>query len=117
MDLVRQLLLRIEADATLDGTNWVHFEPSDLGLADRSSEEIGYHLTLLIEEGYVKGQTGLETIPVICKLTWQGHELLDNIRDKGIWEKTKTRIAGLSSISLKIVAAIAEAEIKKHIGL
>jgi len=32
-------------------------------------------------------------------------------------KQTYERLSGLSSISLKIVAAIAEAEIKKHIGL
>jgi Hypothetical protein (DUF2513) len=117
MDLTRHLLLQIESNASLDGTRWVHFEPSELGMADRTPEEIGYHLNLLIEEGYVKGQTGFETIPVISRLTWQGHELLDNIRDKGIWERAKGRLSGLPSISLKILADIATAEIKKHVGL
>ena len=56
-------------------------------------------------------------IPAISKLTWQGHEFLDNIKDPGIWGKTKKRVEGLPSVALKVVAAIAEAEVKKHLGL
>jgi hypothetical protein len=117
MDLIRQLLLRIEQDPTLDGTRWVHFEPTEFAMPEKSPAEIGYHLDMLIEAGFLKGKIGRETIPIICKLTWEGHEFLDSIRDPDIWSKTKKRIDGLASVTLKIVAAIAEAEIKKRIGL
>jgi hypothetical protein len=117
MDLVRDLLLRLEQDPNLDGTKWIHFTPADLEMAERSPKEIGYHLTMLIEEGFVKGKAGFEAIPIVFKLTWQGHELLDSIRDPDIWSKTKKRIEGLASVSLKVVFAIAEAEIKRKLGL
>jgi len=117
MDLVRELLLRIDQDPSLDGTRWVHFDPSELGMPDRSPEEIGYHLDMLIECNFVKGQIGMETIPIVCKLTWDGHEFLDGIRDPDIWNKTKKRVEGLASVTLKVVAAIAEAEIKRKLGL
>jgi hypothetical protein len=118
MDLVRQLLLRLEQDPVLDGKHSVHFDPADLGMADRSKEEIGYHLDLLLEAGYIKGKSGFfDDIPIISKLTWEGHEFLDNIKDAGVWAKTKKRVEGLSGIALKVVAAIAEAEIRKHLGL
>lgn len=117
MDLVRQLLLRIERDPQLDGSRWVHFDPADLGIEERSPEEIGYHMKLLIEAGYLNGKYAFEAIPIISKLTWEGHEFLDNIKDVGVWEKTKKRIDGLSGVALKVVAAIAESEIKKHLGL
>jgi len=117
MDLIRALLLRIEQDPTLDGTRWVGFTPAELGMEDRSPNEVGYHLDLLIEAGFVQGKSHGETIPAICKLTWQGHEFLDSIRDPGVWISTKERIKGLASVTLPVIAAIAEAEIKRRLGL
>ena len=117
-DLVRDLLLRIDSDQQLDGSKWVHYGPADLGMADRTETEIGYHLNMLVEEGFVKGTRGIAGgIPMISKLTWKGHDFIDNIRDPGIWSKTKKRVEGLSGVAIGIMASIAQAEVKKHLGL
>ena len=117
MDLIRGLLLRIEEDKTLDGSRWVQFTPSELGMESRTEEEIGYHLDLLIEAGLVNGKSMADTIPAVGKLTWEGHEFLDNIKNNDVWGKTKTRLGDLATVSLKVVAAVAEAEIKRRLGL
>lgn len=117
MDLIRDLLLHIESDPLFDGQHWVTpATPSDMGISGHSMEEIAYHLSLLIDAGYVKGQHAM-LIPTISQLTWDGHEFLDNVRDRDIWHKTKERIQGLSSVGLSVVAEIAKAEIKKRLGL
>jgi len=119
MDLIRDLLLGIEANPHLDGNARFLFEsPEEFGLRKDtySLEQIAYHLRLLIEAHYVDGSTQT-TMPIVRRLTWQGHEFLDNIRDNGVWGNTKKRLAGLPSVALGIVAEIAKAEIKKHIGL
>lgn len=56
-------------------------------------------------------------MPVVNKLTWQGHELLDDIRDPDIWNKTKERAKVLSGVGVAFVWEIAKAEIKKKLGL
>ncbi len=91
MDLVRELLIKLESDQKLNGTRWIQYTPKELGVSDRSAEEVGYHLGLLVEEGFVRGVVGTEIIPPISKLTWQGHEFLEDIRDPDIWSKTKER--------------------------
>jgi hypothetical protein len=53
----------------------------------------------------------------IRALTWNGHEFLDSVRDTGIWAKVKERAAKLPSAPLSILAGIAVAEVKKHLGL
>jgi hypothetical protein len=119
MDLIRDLLLGIEADSRLDGTNWItpdEHEDTFGVIPAHSADEVAYHLVLLIEAGYVDGKTTMD-MPIISRLTWQGHEFLDNIRDKNIWHATKERVKGLPGVALKIVAAIAEAEVKKRLGL
>jgi hypothetical protein len=119
MDLIRELLIRVEHHPCFDGQNWATPDiQGDLVSADHPLEEVNYHLELLIEAGYLKGQSRAGFgVPVISKMTWEGHEFLDNIRDNDIWHKTKKRIEGLPGVALKVVASIAEAEIKKRLGL
>ena len=107
MELVRNLLLGIERDPQLDGTQWVEVgRPSDLGITNHSLEEVAYHVRMLVEGGFVKGNVAGE-MPVISKLTWQGHEFLDDIRDQDIWDKTKERAKGLASVGLTLIWEIA----------
>ena len=118
MDLIRDLLLKIESDPLYDGTRWVPVnKPADLGISNHSPEEVGYHLTMLIEAGLIKGKSGVELMPVLNKLTWEGHEFLDDIRDQGIWNKTKERLKDIPSASIPVIVEIAKAEIKKRLGL
>jgi hypothetical protein len=118
MDLVRTLLMALAADQNLNATKWIRYEPKDLGVPDKSDEEVGYHIGLLTDAGFIKGgPVGFELIPPVLQLTWDGHEFLDNIRDQDIWAKTKRRLMGLPSVGLRIVAQIAEAEIRQKLGL
>lgn len=115
MDYVRELLLAIEADPRFDGTSWFALG-LDESSGEHSKDELDYHVVMLVEAGFLKGQVGFGT-PSISKLTWAGHEFLDDIRDASIWGKTKERISGLTSVSLAVIAEIAKAEIKKKLGL
>jgi hypothetical protein len=119
MDLIRQLLLWIESNPKLDGKRWLTvYTPDDMGVDNHSLEEIDYHLRLLIKAGLVEGRENLSGgLAVITALTWQGHEFIDNVKDVSIWEQTKERLQGLSGVALSVVAAIAEAEIKKKLHL
>jgi hypothetical protein len=118
MDLTREILIKIAADKRLSGANWIRFgTPEELGITGRSAEEVGYHLDMLIEAGFLKGKSGMETIPALNRLTWQGHELLDDIRDDTIWGKAKERAKGLTGIGIGLMWELAKAEIKQKLGL
>jgi len=126
LDLVKSLLLVVEQNPEMDGKTDFVFESAQeidsLGYGPKiighSSEEIGYHFKILIEEDFVDGvvDNGY-TIPTIRCLRWKGHEFLDNIKNDDVWEATKKRIADLPGIALSAVASIALAEIKKKLGL
>lgn len=111
MDLIRDLLLKVESDPMCDGRHYVNVE-----MPGRSIEEVDYHLALLMRAGYLTGNQTLSTIS-ISSLTWEGHEFLDNIKDPGIWSKTKERAKGIPGVALKVLAEIATSEIRKHLGL
>jgi hypothetical protein len=119
MNLVRNLLLTIEDKEQMDGTRDFMFEnPEQLGISGFSTEEVAYHIRLLIEGGYVNGAITLAVpMQIIRCLTNQGHDFVDTIRDQGIWAKVKKRLAGLPSAPLSVIMQIALAEFKKHYGL
>jgi hypothetical protein len=124
MDLVRELLLAIECDLKFDGTKWfTPASPEELGITNHSMDEVSYNLTMLIEEGFIKGKIAIgmgvrdEMVAVINKLTWKGHEFLDDTRDPDIWNKAKERAKGLSGIGIAFMWEIAKAEIRTKLHL
>lgn len=102
MDFVRDILLAIEQDPKFDGAEWYLInDPTDLGLAGRSHEEFAYHLRLLIEARLVEGNPRTP-MPMINRLTWQGHEFVSAVRDPAVWRRTKegAKVAGNAGIQM-----------------
>ncbi|MGD1025628.1 MAG: DUF2513 domain-containing protein [Candidatus Sulfotelmatobacter sp.] len=121
MELTRKLLLWVDGEPRLDGTpgRFLVFDNgTEVGAPDHSVAEVAYHLRLLVEAGFLLGKFHPVTgMPVISRMTWNGHEFLDNVKDSTVWENTKSRIAGLPGVALAVIAEIAKAEIKKKLGL
>lgn len=118
MELARTLLARIEGDNQFNGSGGLILKSNEeTCLSDYSDEEVSYHLLLLVEAGLVKGNIEFEDVPVISRLTWQGHEFLDDTRDPEIWDKTKERAKALTGVGVALVWELAKAEIKKKLGL
>ena len=91
MDLVREILLQIEA-TELGGKVELHIPNHEDG-------EIGLHVELMIERGLVKG-TALPSgsgsahrilAYSINGMTWEGHDFLDAARSDTIWDKAKKK--------------------------
>ncbi len=118
MELIRTILLKVEADPRFDGS----VNPTDaatLSITDYSNAEVIYHLVMLVEAGFLDGNTKMRSmgnVPIF-KLTWAGHEFLDNVRDPEVWHKTKARVAATAGVALSVIAEIAKAEIMKRLGL
>jgi Hypothetical protein (DUF2513) len=81
MDLARELLLQITA-RELESDAW-------------GEKEI-YHIKMLFDVGYIQGVTFFQPLkgdliakPTKAELTWAGHEFLETIRRKSVWEKIK----------------------------
>lgn len=86
MDLCRIVLDAIE---TKPGVG-----PAPIEIADYSQEEVSYQVMILAEGGYLNAyayeattRAGLLWKP--SRLTWQGHEFLDAIRNESVWIKVK----------------------------
>lgn len=118
MDLIRTILVKIEADPDYHG-ELRSISAAGLGITGHTDTEVIYHVVMLIEAGFLVGNTKMARAGavVVSKLTWKGHELLDDIRDPEIWEKTKERAKAVAGIGLSFVWEIAKAEVKAKLGL
>jgi len=108
--LIRKLLLEIESHS--NGLNPIEL----IDTKNYTNEQIQYHLVLLHEAGLivahdVTDRTGLDLIPI--RLTWEGHEFLDDARNDTIWNKTLHDIGEVTeSIALPLLRELLTAAIR-----
>lgn len=89
-ELIRTILLRLEqqseAAGEVYGDVFPHFD----------AETVAYHMQLMKDAGLIRAvcTTYLDgkMTCVAQTLTWGGHELLDKIRNEGVWNQIKTTI-------------------------
>ncbi len=105
MDLVRSILLLIEASET---ELWEAVPMNPLVEQGYSWDAIFYHVKLLSEAGLVEAKdnsTMNGTHWDVKSLTWQGHDFLDAAKNESIWHKGKeivlTNTGGLTFETLK----------------
>lgn len=117
MDLVRDLLARVEADPELNGSAFKVFDTSDF--PEHTEDEIAYHVDLLIQAGFLRGDGGNLDAPTasISALTWEGHEFVAATSDPTVWESVKERTKGLPEVAISAIWELAKAEVRKRLGL
>lgn len=119
-DLIRQILFDTEA-SDADPREW-----TTLDIEGRTKVETSYHVQLLDEAGLIEGvdlstkdDDGFEWQPV--RLTYQGHEFLDTIRDPEVWRRTKAGAekAGNASIGFlwEIGKAFGKQVVSERLGI
>uniref|UniRef100_UPI00403F7D23 DUF2513 domain-containing protein n=1 Tax=Lentilactobacillus hilgardii TaxID=1588 RepID=UPI00403F7D23 len=119
-DCVRDILLWVEKNASLKPVRTDTVVNSlDSNWTD---DELVYCIIQLNEAELLDGGASMSnggiSINEIKKITWKGHEYLDNIRDDTIWRKTKkTVFSKVGSASLSIVSSVAAKILSTELGL
>lgn len=118
MDLVRKILLQVEAT-----------EPErkiEIDIPDHEDGEIGLHVELMIENGLIKGLTAPSSSgPAhrilaysIERMTWEGHDFMDAARSDSIWEKAKKKcLEATGGLAFDVLKACLIAQGKYALGL
>jgi hypothetical protein len=117
MDLVRTLLIKIADDPKYNGRSNEILYPDQLVSDDLTYDEIDYHIRLLIDAGLLDAESLASPGFVVRKVSWEGHEFLDDTRDPEIWDKTKQRAKAVGGVGISFLWEIAKAEIKTKLGL
>jgi len=105
MDLVRKILMDFEASdkfQTTDPIEGGHVAiMQDAGLVEASVQRM--------RDGYSAA---------ILRITWAGHDFLDNARSPEIWQKLKERLHDkAASVSFDIIMALLRATVNASLGL
>lgn len=117
MDLVRRILLKAEESTEEQGrAGWLKLDGYD-------QMTVARHVQLLKEAGLAEAHvlTGDGVAPqaaLVFRLTWEGHDFLDAVRNDTVWAKTKQLLKEKGgSGSFEIIKAIAISYAKAQLGL
>ena len=102
LDYVREILLELEAEGD---------HAQKIMLLDTSAKERN-HILIMTDAGLLIKQSKYG-----YRISWQGYEYLDAVRDEGIWNQTKNAVAETGgSVSLEIAKALATGFLKKKLS-
>lgn len=117
LDLIRSILLEIERSNDL--------KTSCTSIAEALNHdvfEISHHVNLLLDAGYLIA-TPFKALGYkyneycIKRITNQGYDYLDSVRDEKVYSATKKALKGVAGFSLEIVKETASSVIKSFIGI
>jgi hypothetical protein len=123
MELIRELLLRLESLPLKPGRGEVVFSNSpSLQVDGFTEDQIKYHLHLIESSGLIETRGNIPTAGMVFwGLTWRGHDFLDSVRDPEIWKATKEAANKVGGLSLDMLGNLAKGFIKtqiaKHTGI
>ncbi|MCC6192288.1 MAG: DUF2513 domain-containing protein [Anaerolineales bacterium] len=99
MDLIRKILLAIEAHPTLEPM-------APLAFDGYTAAEIYQHLRLLQKAGFIEvfdKSSNTANLLLPTALTWDGHEFLDNARSDKRWNQALNLVKGTGGLALEVL--------------
>src|ERR1700744_4948788 len=109
MEAVREILQRVEACDFKDALMQTYDPATTHHIA--IMKEAG-----LIEAAIVKDHRGIPSQAAVFRLTWEGHEFLDAVREDDIWNKIKQKVIKPgASWTFGFIIEYAKAEIKQRL--
>jgi len=127
MDLIRELLLKLEAlPVPLTELKVLDGNAAAVQVDGYTTEQIDYHLLLLEQAGFIHGggmeNFGMRFGPGIGfqSLTWAGHDFIDAMRSPDVWDRTRRAASAAGGFTVDLLVSAAkgylEARIKGFIG-
>lgn len=110
MDLIRDMLLMIEADSDVPPKTIK--ADMFLDLIDNPAV-IALHLDLLNDSGLVELRKMPNGKYEVKRITYAGYEFLDNVRSAKVWRNVKERLSVIGGAGFEVIKALAIEEMKK----
>jgi hypothetical protein len=117
MDLIRELMLRLEAVPLEAGDVWtIPYDDERLAVEGHTFAEIMYHVELIHSARFTEpyGNQGAASL-TFSGFTWQGHDFIDSVRDPKIWRDTKSTLQKVGGYTLDIVIGVAKGLLKQQL--
>ncbi|MGN9161248.1 DUF2513 domain-containing protein [Clostridium sulfidigenes] len=115
-DCIRDILLYIEANTDYEKS----CINSDVLVKDLKYDKntIFYHICMIRQARLVDNVSFADNEPkLISRLSWQGHQYLDNIRDNKVWRLLKEKTSKLSSVSLSLLIQLAPTVLQQYLQI
>ena len=122
-DCLRDFLFVIESETKIDNNLFychVDFKTICKKMPKYSKKDIAYTSIIAKEANLIIGDTidgdGFFFSCIVWRLTYSGHEFLETIRDRGIWNSTKAVLkkAGTTTVQMILSTAIDLVKAKIH---
>ena len=110
-ELMREILLRIEASPSPVGF-------VEIDIPKHAQIEVSQHVELLSEAGFIEAYdlTTMDSYDWRPKrLTYEGHEFLDTVRDPEIWRATKETAKKVGASSVEVLFEIGKNLVKQKL--
>jgi len=115
MDLVRKIMMIMNEHEHGNA-------PRRIEIEGYSAEQIAYHCFIMDEAGLIQAadcssmsSTSPEAIPI--RLTWDGHEFIENASNENIWNQTKGAVAKVGDVSFSVWASVLSKVVLDNLGL
>ncbi len=113
MDLVRRILLEVEAE------EWSHGR-QQFAVDGYDNQTVAYHLIIMDEAGLLialdnSDFSEIRAIPM--RLTWAGHEFIESVRDDTMWRNVKTQTEKAGGLVFEVMKTVAGALMLRQLGL
>ncbi|WP_313410411.1 DUF2513 domain-containing protein [Stutzerimonas kunmingensis] len=116
MDLIRLLLLKLENLATDGNVAHVSGQTPELQCVGYEPAQIDYHLSLISEAGLIRFMPGpLEGGLFFVRLSWDGHDFADAIRDDQIWARTRKGALAAGGFTMDLLKDLAIGFLRKQL--
>ena len=116
MGLIRSLLLKLEQrDVPVGACYSLSTNEDDLRVEGYEPKQVAQHLVILIDGGHLDAEQYNGPRFGYRGITWEGHDLLDSIRDPEIWKKTKSGALAAGGFTVDILMELAKGFIKKQL--
>lgn len=100
MDLVREILLEVESWP--DANSW-----RTVVVPGRDTASVSWHIRIMHDAGLLNADAAIEEEVQVIRLTWDGHEFLDNARDEQRWETAKRTVSEKAgAVSFDVLKAL-----------
>lgn len=118
MDLVRAILLRMEAVPEDEPA------PNPFEVEGSSEKVVGHHVYLMAQAGLLDAveitlMSDLTKQAMPTGITWEGHDFIETMRSQEVWERTKQAMkdagGGGFSMMLEFGKKVAEGFMKKKL--
>lgn len=104
MDLVREILLALSKHKH-------GYAPCNFKVEGYTEEEVLYHCFILDEAGLIDASNtsddnSLSPEAIPTRLTWEGHEFIENAKSEKIWQQTKDAVNKIGDVSFSVWASV-----------